>query len=375
MKKLIIFLCICFTSSLSFTQTVEDCITDLENILFGENLKKVYLSSYLNKFDCEKTLIKNDVLIRENQPNPEIIGSILSNIVHYKDPEVFDDIYDIYKRHIVNFKKEWSEVYVDNYYSCNLVQDQYAILTSFEYSLKALKYQVEKTSAEEILENHFVEYILKHKIRNAARQDRRSLINEYNFISKHYENLNPFGWYKGREYFHHLDPFMTELEPHFINKLENCKWQNGNDFSCLYIWENREFIYRIKNEKIVNYFLTNFHLWKQNKREIFIYKYAGKNYNERLSKFLVEELVSKDRGTILKAERVKPILRKFFYDERNLIHTIDKIIEFRKKSEDTKIELKDLPYNRTMNYLNNLKISDVDYSQIIDVIINEITKN
>ena len=141
MKYIVLVLILVSFSINGIAQKSDNLISKLEEKLFHSDERRILFSEYLKAYDEACGYVKYDtsIQIRAIQPNPDTVSAILYQLMMKNDTADFQPILALYHRQIEYFKVEWGPLYLANFYACDIVDQQYRILSEFENTLTSLK--------------------------------------------------------------------------------------------------------------------------------------------------------------------------------------------------------------------------------------------
>lgn len=356
-KYLVVLIIIINTVSAFSQQTAQQLLVSLNKELFPANESTILLHEFINEPET-RFKIDSFKIIREHQPDTEIVLSILEEIMHTRDFSSMQGLELIYEKHINLFWDEFSKIYMDNYYPPKAVLDQYTVLAGFETVLKSLEYVKDKYSNRDIFDDYKRSISFYDKLVHNI-PDRCKLMKTYRDFSPIYRKLNPCRLFKGLVKFRSIDPFIQEMVPHFINSMQNCKWESnekvGQNIDCKILYKNSEIYEQINSDQVANYYLNYFQNIEKCGRHSIVIGYANKNSDIKLSKYISHRLVNNfDNYT----KSSYPFLGKFVANENdfNLNIVLDDILNlYKTNSLQVNKIIKKLPKERLTKLINDKK--------------------
>jgi hypothetical protein len=213
---LIIFFILASITSVSAQNT--SLIEKLETALFPDNQDSVLLVDYL--INCRNHVIDSSIYIRKVQPNYNQVMNVMEEILHSGDTSLMASLMNLYDDFVDIFEKEWQKVKTDNIYACDSVRNQINIMTGFEQVLKSL--YIRHLKSTEKFNFFYNEFLLIRGI-HRDKINRLTYINQWLIFNKRYRKIIEPAWFQGFTPFYYIDPYIDEIAPYIIKKIEENK--------------------------------------------------------------------------------------------------------------------------------------------------------
>ncbi|MCP4136845.1 MAG: hypothetical protein GY754_38095 [bacterium] len=361
----------------SNTQEYEGSRVDTNNLilrlneeLFTNDTTIILLYEYIGKTENPYFKVDSAAWIRKHQPEPNKVLLLLEQFMHTKDTTHISDLSDMYEKHIINFWDEWAQVYMDNYYSPDVVIMQYTILSGFETVLKSLNFLSEGYEIKDIFEHH--KYRLSFLVSYLFNSNNRcELMKLQHDFSPLYRKLSPCSLFGGRLPFNYMDPYMDELKPYFLESMNNCIFGECSSMSemsmpCLIFTQKEGYFKKIAGNEVAEYYINNFDEMRKCNRHTMAFRHAGANENLLLSKFLAQKLIFEfSQEELRKYPYVRDLIS--YENDFNLIILLDELTYlYQSKKEKALNFMNQLPRDRSVRLLESRK-------KIIDNLINEVS--
>lgn len=277
-----------FFALIAITFSLNAQLDSLYFELFDKNQEVVNLS----KISCPNNKIDSTIKIRSKQPIPEKVFKYLKFIQYENNSLKIAPLKEIYFKHVDNFELEWGQLYKQNFYHCDIVDEQFDILIGFERVLSSLTIKKEKLNPKQIFELYKSDRLLDQKyFKNINKRD--SLLFEYKVFSEKYRDFHKKAWFSGSPRVTKFGPYIHLIEPFFIELVEACDWDLGvNHEKNKFIWRNKSFINQFKSKGITNYFINNFELLRKNGLHFIAFEYAKNQTSKELARFLIKIILS-----------------------------------------------------------------------------------
>ncbi|MBK9150642.1 MAG: hypothetical protein IPM26_06410 [Saprospiraceae bacterium] len=263
-------------------------IDKLKTALFPQNQDSVLLIDYLKK--CRNHLIDSSIYIRKNQPNYNQVMNVMEEILHTGDTSLMTPLMMMYDDFVDIFEKEWQKVNKDNIYPCDSVRNQINIMEGFERILKGL--YIRHFTAKEKFDFFYNQFLLVRGIHN-DKKNRATYTNQWLIFNKRYRKLIEPAWFQGYTPFYYIDPYIDEIAPFVIKKIEENKvipyFASDEE---RFLFSNYITIAKIKNPAMVEALkevLRHDTLGNKTNTWTFVH-YLAKNHDDELVELVIEKL-------------------------------------------------------------------------------------